>query len=171
MAQEQVHAEEPAQVTEASKPAFDDAFFEKLHELSDCVLKHSFTSPIKLLEVAEAAIQKGLDPEPFIQIHAQQTELARKILSTLLPDDRECSARIQEAWESIGWMNGAEEHMIQKYEENTELKDGKRVLKEGVPEEFKEYLLALPTFMHATRLVRRNLEKELFRSIAVAVKG
>lgn len=151
----------------AKMDAKADALFEQIHEASDCVLKHSFTSPVYLQEGIQAAIQKGIDPDELIRIHAQQTELAQKINSLLLPDTPNLS-QIQELWQAVGWMNGAEEHMTQKYEEHTTVKDGQVVLKEGVASELKEYFLSLPLLIHAQRQIRRNLERTIFRSMAQA---
>jgi hypothetical protein len=140
-----------------SKKVFTrEEVFNQLHEIADCNLKHLFTVPVYAMEAVEAALQKGKDPSALIRIHDQATDLARRALSLLLPDG-DCIAKIPEAWQAIGWLNGAEEHMIQKHEKYT--------LKETPCPEIQAFVDALPELMHATRMVRRNLEKTLFDSI------
>jgi hypothetical protein len=135
-----------------------EQIFEQIHEASDCILKHGPTACVKLLEGVEAAMQKGQDTESLIVIHDQAVGLVRRTVSLLIPD-KECIAKIPELWEAVGWLNGMEEHMLQQYEEFTHHT-------EPFPQ-IKPYIEALPKLMQVTRTIRRNLEKELFRSMVV----
>jgi hypothetical protein len=131
--------------------------YEQIHEVSDCIAKHLWTTHVLLLEGVEAAVQKDQDPNSLIVIHDQLTDLARRAISILMPD-KECIAKIPELWQAVGWLNGAEEHMLDKHQKFT--------LKVQPFPQVKPFIEALPTLMHATRTIRRNLERELFRSMA-----
>lgn len=132
--------------------------FEQIHEAAGCIMKHGPTACVKLLEGVEAAMQEGLDPANLIAIHDQTVGLVRRAITVLIPD-KVCIAKFPELWEAVGWLNGMEEHMLQEYEEfhhHTE----------PYPQ-VKPFVEALPKLMHITRTIRRNLEKELFRSMIV----
>jgi len=130
--------------------------FEQIHEAADCIMKHGPTACVKLLEGVEAAMQKGQDPASLIAIHDQAVGLVRRAVSLLIPD-KECIAKIPELWEAVGWLNGMEEHMLQQYEEFT--------LHTQPHPQLKAFVEALPKLMHITRTIRRNLERELLRSM------
>jgi hypothetical protein len=135
-----------------------EQIFEQIHEAAGCILKHGPTACVKLLEGVEAAMQKDQDPTSLIVIHDQAVALVRRVVTVLYPD-KECIAKIPELWEAVGWLNGMEEHMLQEYEEFHHHTD-------PYPQ-VKAFVNALPTLMQATRTIRRNLEKELFRSMVV----
>lgn len=140
----------------------EQQLFEQIHVIADCILKHLPTSHVLLFEGIEAAVQKGLDPSGLVEIHRQSVDLMRRTISLLIPDN-ECIAKIPELWQCVGWLNAAEEHMLDKYEEYT--------LRSKAEPQVKPLVESLLKIMHATRSVRRNLERELFRSLVSVSKG
>lgn len=142
--------------------------YAQVHSASDCILKHLFTAPIYIHETIQATQEKGLDITAIVQAYEDSVELSRKALSLLFPDIDCASKTIHELWGAIGWLNGAEHHMEQKFAEFTEEKDGKRVLKKGVSPELEPFIMALPTLMQATRGLRRNIERYSFQDIVSA---
>lgn len=146
----------------------EQEIYEQLHRAADCILKHLFTSPITIHETIQATQEKGLDTSELVTIYSNAEELSRKTLSLILPDCDCASKTIHELWGTVGWLNGAEHHMEQKYVEFTEEKDGKRVLKEGVSTELKDFIMALPILMQTTRRLRRDLERYSFKDIVAA---
>jgi hypothetical protein len=129
--------------------------FEIIHEIADCILKHSPTVEVLLLEGVEAAKKKGLDPEPLIALRGQVSTLTDTIITLLISDDQPRLAQIRELWQAVGWLNGAEQHMIDKYQ-----KYGAK------PHPAVASLVQkLPELTAITREIRRQLERELFRSM------
>lgn len=135
--------------------------FNQIHEIADCSIKHFASAHVLTLEGVEAAIQKELDHKKTVAIHKQVNDLMRRFISLMLPDDKECLAKITELWQAVGWLNTAEEHMLDKYERYTrEIKPAPQI---------KPLIEKLPLIIHTTRMIRKKLEKTLFQSITEAM--
>jgi hypothetical protein len=134
----------------------EQKIFQIIHEIADCILKHCPTVEVLLLEGVEAAKKKGLDPEPLIALRGQVSTLTDTIISLLIPDDQPRLAQIRELWQAIGWLNGAEQHMIDKYQKYVDAKPHPAVA---------SLVQKLPELTAITREIRRQLERELFRSM------